>query len=980
MSMARLSAGAGYRYLLRHTAAGDAVRPGSTPLSEYYAATGYPPGRWLGSGLAGLVAGEGMPAGTMVTEEALAGLYAGRDPATGLPLGRTMPTYPVVDGRRPRHAVAGFDLTFTVPKSLSVLWAMADEPTRAMIAQVHHLAVTDVLAFLEDRVASTRVGHAGAQSMAVRGLVAAAFDHWDTRAGDPNLHTHLVLANKVQGVDGVWRSLDGRQLHKAAVAVSELYDDLLADRLAAVLPVEWSHRDRGAGRTPAFEVDGVDDGLLAEFSQRAIQVTARTRELAAAFRVEQGRCPSRVERTRLAQRACRDTRPAKSPHALADLLADWRQRARVHTGRSPHDLTAAAMAGWTVRPLLARDVGLETMQRLARDTVTGVETRRTTWDEWNLHAEASRVTRGLRMSQPEERIRLTDLIVAAAVEQCVAIDGPALSTPLAPEFAWSELRYTSRAILDAEHALMAGNAHSAADSITLPDAVAAAAAVMGIPDQRGGKIHILAPDQREAVVEITTSGRAVEVLVGPAGTGKTVTLAVIRRAWEAQNGAGSVVGLASSAAAAGELAKALGMRCETTAKWLWEADGPGAEKRATVRGRLWERGMESHRTGDQDADLSAATAIRRLDSEQQQWQLQAGQLLILDEAVMSGTLDLAALAAQAREAGAKLLLVGDHRQLGPVPAGGAFGLLVRHGHAATLDGLWRFSQRWEAEATRRLRDGDPACVNIYTAHGRVTGGDHDTMIETAHDAWAADRAAGRSSLLIAADNATVAELNERARASRVHTREVTESGAQLRDGTTAGVGDLVITRENQRRLRTTDGNWVRNGDTWQVTATQSDGSLTVTNAGRDGMASAGSIRLDPDYVAQHVQLGYAVTAHRAQGATVDTCHVVATPAMTREAFYVAMTRGRHENRTYVSTGPMIDSEEHQAATNKLITPAEVLRGVLTNEGTERSATEQLQQRLVDAGLPGLQPRHTPPAPARGRPQQPLAMSAPVMQT
>src|SRR5688500_4124264 len=80
------------------------------------------------------------------------------------------------------------------------------------------------------------------------------FDHWDTRAGDPNLHTHLVIANKVQGVDGVWRSLDGRRLHKAAVAVSELYDDLIADRLAAVLPVGWSHRDRGYGRTPAFEV------------------------------------------------------------------------------------------------------------------------------------------------------------------------------------------------------------------------------------------------------------------------------------------------------------------------------------------------------------------------------------------------------------------------------------------------------------------------------------------------------------------------------------------------------------------------------------------------------------------------------------------------------------------------------------------------------------------------------------------------------
>ena len=121
-----------------------------------------------------------------------------------------------------------------------------------------------------------------------------------------------------------------------------------------MLPVGWSLRDRGRGRTPAFEVDGIDDdGLLAEFSQRSTQVTTRTRELAAAFRVEHGRCPSRVEQTRLAQRACRDTRPAKTPHALPDLLADWRHRARVHTGRSPHDLAAAAMAGQTVRPLLA---------------------------------------------------------------------------------------------------------------------------------------------------------------------------------------------------------------------------------------------------------------------------------------------------------------------------------------------------------------------------------------------------------------------------------------------------------------------------------------------------------------------------------------------------------------------------------------------------------------------------------------------------
>lgn len=385
--------------------------------------------------------------------------------------------------------------------------------------------------------------------------------------------------------------------------------------------------------------------------------------------------------------------------------------------------------------------------------------------------------------------------------------------------------------------------------------------------------------------------------------------------------------------------------------------------------------MDANERGDDGTAHAALTAMHRADDEQQRWRLRPGQLVIVDEAAMSGTLDLAALTTQAQRAGAKVLLVGDHYQLGSVSAGGAFGLLARHGYATSLDGLWRFSERWEADATRQLRDGDPISIDTYTEHGRVTGGDHDTMIDTAHDAWAADRAVGRRSLMIAADNATVAELNERARVSRVDAGQVADTGVDLRDGTTAGVGDLVITRENQRRIRTRDGNWVRNGDTWQVTATHADGSLTVTSTAQ-GTGATGKLRLEPDYVAQHVQLGYAVTAHRAQGATVDTCHVVATPAMTREAFYVAMTRGRHENRTYVSTGDMIDIEDHQHANDVPTTPADVLRAVLAREGTERSATEQLQQRCLDAGLA----RPVPPLPRYvSTHRAPHAMSPPVMQ-
>ena len=95
--------------------------------------------------------------------------------------------------------VVGYDLTFTVPKSASVLWALGDDATRAAVHAAHHSAVAQTLAFVEDKVVRTRVGHAGCRQVRTRGMIAAAFDHWDSRAGDPNLHTHVVIANRAQG-------------------------------------------------------------------------------------------------------------------------------------------------------------------------------------------------------------------------------------------------------------------------------------------------------------------------------------------------------------------------------------------------------------------------------------------------------------------------------------------------------------------------------------------------------------------------------------------------------------------------------------------------------------------------------------------------------------------------------------------------------------------------------------------------------------
>src|SRR5665648_833323 len=231
-----------------------------------------------------------------------------------------------------RHAVVGYDLTFTAPKSASVLWALADDATRTTIYAAHRAALASALAFVEQRVIRTRVGEAGRRQVRTRGMIAAAFDHWVTRAGDPNLHTHVVVANKVQGRDGAWRSVDGKTVHAAVVTVSELYDTLLADELARRLPVEWSMRDRGPRRNPAFEITGIGEDLLAHFSARAEQIHCAEQEWATRFEAERGRAPTRVETTRARQHLTRATRPPKTVRRLGDLLADWSNRARALTG------------------------------------------------------------------------------------------------------------------------------------------------------------------------------------------------------------------------------------------------------------------------------------------------------------------------------------------------------------------------------------------------------------------------------------------------------------------------------------------------------------------------------------------------------------------------------------------------------------------------------------------------------------------------
>src|SRR5699024_7604111 len=181
--------------------------------------------------------------------------------------------------RGSRRAVAGFDYTFSIPKSASVLWAVADAGTQALIAQAHHAAVADMVAFIEREVAATRVGATGPDGAVaqvdVTGVVATAFDHYDSRAGDPHLHTHVVISNKVQTAqDGKWRSLDGRPMHAATVAHSGLHEEVFADQPPRPFRLGWQQRDMGRARNPAWAIIAVPEQLVAEFSTRPRHIEA----------------------------------------------------------------------------------------------------------------------------------------------------------------------------------------------------------------------------------------------------------------------------------------------------------------------------------------------------------------------------------------------------------------------------------------------------------------------------------------------------------------------------------------------------------------------------------------------------------------------------------------------------------------------------------------------------------------------------------
>ena len=934
VSMHKMSAGDGYQYLLRSVVAGDGDRSLSTPLTRYYAEAGTPPGRWMGSGVGEFGQGKLAP-GTVVSEAQLELLLSmGRDPVTGERLGSGHQTFATVRKRvedrievlnphlneeeraamvdeievdearkGARTATAGFDYTFSVPKSVSVLWSVADAGTQSLIVEAHHEAVAEVLAFVEREVAVTRAGanaRDGASAQhAVRGVAATAYDHWDSRAGDPQLHTHVVVANKVRtDFDGKWRTLDSRALFASVVAVSEHYNAVLADVLTRSFGVEWERRARGANRNLAFEIEGVSEALISEFSNRSRAIDIEKDRLIEEHVVNHsGRRPGLATIIKLRAEATLRTRPEKHVRSLAELTADWRPRATRLLGADATTWARALTTGGARGLLRADDITPDAVHEVARAAVGQVSEKRSTWKHWNLWAEASRQTVEWRFASVADREAVVDQIVEEAKRVSVALTPPELAfspgvfrrsngtSLFRPQHS---IAYSSEEILAAEGRLI-----TRADDMS---ATTVEASVVKAIAQKEVLGHLLSDEQVRTLSTIAVSGRQVDLLIGPAGAGKTTAMRALHNAWTEMHGSGSVIGLAPSAAAAQVLAEDLGIECDNTAKRLHEHDHGRAE-------------------------------------------FKRDQLVIVDEATLAGTLTLDRLTGLAAGAGAKVLLVGDWAQLQSVDAGGAFPLLAAaRTDVPELTEVRRFTHEWEKASSLDLRHGRIEAISAYVHHDRVREGAVADMIDAAYLAWRADVRAGRSSVLVTEASRDVIDLNERARAERIRDGETSASQeVELADGTRASVGDLVITRRNERRIKPMRGGWVRNGDRWRVCDVRDDGSIVIQ---RLGMRVGASVVLPAGYVAEHVDLGYAITAHRAQGITVDTSHVVVSGATTRENLYVSMTRGRDSNVAYVALDRPDDS--HAAPSADDVTARTILFGVLQHSGVELSAHQMIE--------------------------------------
>jgi conjugative relaxase-like TrwC/TraI family protein len=928
-----LHAGHDVRYLTSGKAHG-----GNAGAMRYYTASGEPPGRWAGKGaaalgLSGTVDGKIMdrlymqhvgPSGERLTrprgkakddDQAEAAFRAAHPFASETEVAEAVATARAGT----RTSVPYYDLTVSAAKSISVLHASLkiaalEAYYRGDLVAAGKLnaeadgieadleaAARFALQCAEAEACYTRTGHHSATTGEWRdgaGLIAAMFTHHISRDGDPQLHVHIAIANLVQRADGgdeKYRRLDTRALHNQRLSIAAQVDREMEARLTA----------RGYAMVPradgnGCEIGGVSQQVMGLFSSRTAGLTPELEKMVTAYERKYGHPPSRRTLWLMDQQAAAMTRRSKSQarkiHGRgggdageAERLAAWEAQtaAREMTALSQVHRGVAAFGS---RPVAVIDGNLEAMA--ARAAVAEVQAHHAVWSLSELRFE---VGRALPPGATPELVRkVADLAVtpgsgtgvllvtAPEVTDVTALgtrrDGTSIYRPP------NQARYTTSGQVDLEERIL----RQARKQV--PQRVSQGMARRAL-DGSG-----LTEEQQGAAVRLLTSQTMVSVLTAAAGAGKTHTVAAFASAWTRLTGR-RVIGITTAENAARQM----------TAEGLAEVYNSAAFLGKTPGSELLRYPV----------------------------QLNAGDVLVLDEASMISTADLALLMDCADRAGALVMPTGDACQLGPVEAGGMFPALIAELGATELSEVMRFDAHWERDASARLRAGDFSAVAAYDRRGRIRGDHREAAYDRAAGAWLADHLHGKDTILLAGSTEEAAELARRVQARLVKMGTVVHPRAPLADGNRAGTGDLIRARLNARI--DAGGQKLTNRDVLLIEGWQGQ-DAEVTRQLPGGGWSARFL-VPRDYLAADAELHYAGNIHVAQGRTVDTAHVLVTDTLSRQSFYVAMSRGRQSNIAHVVTG---ETAPEGAEPYQQTAPEAVIHQVMERDSAELSAIEQIR--------------------------------------
>lgn len=818
---------------------------------------------------------------------------------------------------KPRKNVAYFDLTNSLDKTLTLIYMAAkaegDVKTAKIISDLRW-GLAEYEAGLINKLIGSRMGADGVRHVDASGHVFVGVPHGHSREGDGDLHMHLLLANFGQCEDGKYRKLDSAALikrHKALIAA-------LSTRWVVERAAEQGFEMTYDEKSKDWVVAAVERADVEVFSTARKAIKRRAEAWRQEYKRLTGQEPSPIEMDAATGRLNMRYRKRKG---AVDLGPDELQAAterlvaeRGHTLGHVYAVVQAARAAF--RP--PKHVRFD-QNGVISQAIADIGKKRTAFKAGELamaiHRRMPVFYRGPKYATEMLMETLAHAIDLSPELVSIAAPDPVGDMP-------AELRRKSD---NGSMYLPSGrDFYAHADTLTHEQRLMTLAydtSAPGISEDKAAKLveaSGLYRSQREVAHKILTSRRTCEPLVGPAGTGKTHTIAQVATWWEAELKL-PVMGLALSQPAANEMTKAGIKRAFNLERaafaWMRLADGipkPGDENYA----------------------------------------IKKGTLVFLDEASMMSTQAMHEIADLVYRLGGKVVPTGDHKQLAAIELGGGFQMLAEHrglrreGGVLDLTEVTRFADPEQGTASLGVREGNSDALDYYDEKGYLVGGTAEEMATAAVEHYVTRLLQKRDVRLVVYTEEQKQELDVCVRAMLVGMGLVDDNlTTTLSDKTIAGRGDLIQVRKNDRRVKDPTGHEITNRDLFRVDAVLDDGALKV----RRRLGPSDYTRpfvLSGDYLAEHGTGGYASTGHAVEGQTVEYCYPVADERATREWFYVAMSRAIYDNKAFLITEPVAqtDLSEPDEPDREAL---DVARAILERSGAELSATQRLAQSFEE---------------------------------